>query len=130
MGETSAKIFLPLASTLLKRVTVISARKNYGEKFPGDIKKWKVETFKEIQKCFKSQLITNLICLGDSAIEIYAAYKISKKFKSYYLKVIKFIEKPKPKEVIKELKLVIQSFDYIYSSLKNLYINVENRESS
>jgi len=125
--ETSAKIFMPNVSTLLNKMTIISARNNFEGLYPNNSKKWKIETFQHIQRCFKSSLVTNLICLGDSSNEIEAAHIISKNFLVYYLKTIKFIERPKPEEMIKELTLVIKNFDFIYSSLKDLCINVEDR---
>ena len=125
--EISSKIFLPNVAILLSKITIISARKSFEKEFPGNSRQWKIETFKEIQKCFKPSLVTNLICVGDSLIEIEAAHIISKNFLLYYLKTIKFMEKPKPEVIIKELKLVIKHFDYIYSSLKNLNINVEKK---
>jgi len=123
--ETSAKLFLPEVSKLLKYLTIISARNSYEDKFPGNCRKWKIETFLQIQKCFKSNLITNLICIGDSIIEMEAAHIISKKFNNSRFKTIKFQEKPKPETVIKELNLVIKNFEMIFSSQKNLTINVE-----
>ena len=122
--ETSAKIFLPEVSTLLDKLTIISARRSFENYFPGNSRQWKIETFNKIQKCFKPNLVTNLICIGDSIIEMEAAHIISKKFENMHLKTIKFIEKPKPEEVIKELKLIIKNFDLIFSSVKGLTIQV------
>jgi len=125
--EMSAKIFLPEVAKLLKYINIISARDSFENSFPGNCRKWKIETFLEIQKCFKAKLITNLICIGDSIIEMEAAHIISKKFISMFLKTVKFVEKPKPEEVIKELKLVIKNFDMIFTSIKSLTINVEKK---
>jgi len=122
--EMSARLFLPEVSKILKHLTIISARGSFENQFPGNSRKWKIETFLEIQKCFKSNLVTNLICIGDSIIEMEAAHIISKKFQNMHLKTVKFIEKPKPEEVIKELKLVIKNFNMIFSSIKGLTIQV------
>ena len=122
--EMSSRLFLPEVSQILKNMTIITARGSYESKFPGNSRQWKIETFLQIQKCFRPNLVTNLICIGDSIIEMEAAHIISKKFANMHLKTVKFIEKPKPEEVIKELKLVIKNFNMIFSSIKGLTIQV------
>lgn len=63
------------------KITVISARSGYEEIFPGDCHKWKVEAFKNIKKNnYDSNILTNLICLGDSNIEMDAAHSLAKSF--------------------------------------------------
>lgn len=42
------------------------------------------------------QLLTNLICVGDSNIEMEAAQILSKEFSQTLVKTIKFRENPKP----------------------------------
>jgi peroxiredoxin len=65
------------------KIVVISARAGYEDLFPGDCSKWKVEAFKDIKKKFDSNLITNIICLGDSHIEIDAAHVLAKYSKTF-----------------------------------------------
>jgi len=55
----------------------------------------------DIKKDFSKNLITNLICLGDSHIEMDAAHVLAKEFTSAIIKTIKFREGPKPEELIK-----------------------------
>jgi hypothetical protein len=101
---------------------VISARSAYEDVFPGDCHRWKVETFKDLKKnldenvilcVFESkliffplpilkQIITNLICLGDSHIEMDAAHILAKSFNQALIKTIKFRENPKPDELVKQ----------------------------
>lgn len=57
------------------------------------------------------QLITNLICLGDSNIEIEAAHVLAKGFSQSLIKTIKFRENPKPEELTKQQDLVADKFD-------------------
>lgn len=47
------------------------------------------------------QIFTNLICLGDSNIEIDAAHTLAKEFNAALIKTIKFRECPKPEELVK-----------------------------
>lgn len=52
------------------------------------------------------KLVTNLICIGDSNIEMEAAHSLSKEFEHSLVKTIKFRENPKPEELIKQQELV------------------------
>jgi hypothetical protein len=72
--------FMPKVAEVIQnhKITIISARTQYEAMFPGDFYKWKVEAFLEVQKRFDKNVITNLICLGDSHIEIDAAHILAK----------------------------------------------------
>ena len=61
-------------------------------------------------------------------MEIEASQALFTTFKYCFLKSIKFRENPRPEELIKELKLVKDKLDLIFSSVKNLTINVEKRQ--
>lgn len=61
-----------------RKIEVISARHGYEELFPGDCGKWKIEAFKGIRSKYENDVFTNLICLGDSNIEIDAAHVLAK----------------------------------------------------
>jgi len=126
--EFSAKIYYPRVAKLLKNVLVISARKEFEYLYPNDNKLWKTFTFLNISKEFNTKAITNLICIGDSMMEIEASQALFTTFKYCFLKSIKFRENPRPEELIKELKLVKDKLDLIFSSVKNLTINVEKRQ--
>lgn len=73
----------------------------------------------------KSQLITNIICMGDSNIEIDAAHILAREFNHSLIKTIKFRENPKPDELVKQQDLVSDKFEQIYNNLKNLTIRLE-----
>ena len=75
------------------------------------------------------QLVTNLICVGDSNIEMDAARILGKEFSQSLVKTIKFRENPKPEELIKQQELVTQKLEQIYSNPKNLTIKLEKKES-
>jgi hypothetical protein len=46
-------------------------------------------------------MITNLIAMGDSMMEIDAAHHLSQKFSKSLIKTVKFREYPKPNELVK-----------------------------
>ena len=76
------KTYHLLINSLIK---IISARSMFGQEYPGDFAKWKIEAFKIILNTADrdvptplNQLVTNLICIGDSNIEMEAAHSLSK----------------------------------------------------
>ena len=125
--EYSAEKYYPKIMSLLKKIYIISARGEYESKFPNDAKMWKVQAFLKLQKKF-DDIVTNIICLGDSIIEIDAGKILADKFSEAFIKTIKFRESPKPEELNKQLTLVLEQFPIIYSTIKNLTIRVEKRK--
>ena len=127
--EFSARKYIPKLASLLKHVTVISARSSYEDKYPGDSLKWKTLAFEQTMKNMELGAITNLIALGDSNIEMEASKKLAEKFPLALLKTVKFRVEPTPDELAKQLTLVDERFDMIYSSANNLNIRLERREN-
>jgi hypothetical protein len=76
--EYSSNMWIPGIAQVLQRITVVSARAEYESKYPDNYHQWKVEAFMEMTKTFDTGTITNLICLGDSMIEIDAAHTLAK----------------------------------------------------
>ena len=126
--EFSAQKFYPNVLPILKKVKIISARNEYESKYPGESRKWKIFTFLNLQKNMDIQLVTNIICLGDSIIELDAGKILASKFTQAYIKTIKFKESPKPEELNKQLNLVTVQFNAIVSAVKNLTIRVEKKK--
>lgn len=91
-------------------------------------RQWKIETFKLIVNNYNKKLVTNLICIGDSYIEMEAGQIIAKTFSKAYIKSVKFKETPKIEELIKQLSLLSIEYDSIFKSLKKLNITVERKE--
>jgi hypothetical protein len=125
--QYSANKLFPRTSQILSQIQIISARGEFGEMFPGDNKQWKIQAFLEILKTVDVNLVTNLICLGDNMIEIEAANILASKFPKVFIKTIKFKEVPKPLEIIKQLKKVLDQFEEIYNSVKNFIIKIEKK---
>ena len=125
--EYSSKKFYPKTDLLLqlKKIKIVSARGHFEKMYPGDNKQWKVQAFLDLLKTVDTNLVANLICLGDSTIEMDAAHILASKFSQAYIKTVKFKESPKPNELIKQLKIVSEQFNKIYYTIRNLTIRVQ-----
>jgi hypothetical protein len=126
--EYSIKKFYPKITRLLSEITIVSARGQFEKLHPGDSRQWKIQAFLDMLKTMDIDLVTNLICLGDSIIEMEAAHILASKFTHAYIKTVKFRESPMPEELYKQLGLVMEQFDKIFSSIKNLTIKVDKKK--
>jgi len=126
--EYSCKRFFPNVSSLLDKIKIISARGLYENEYPNDFKTWKNKAFNDIIQNYEKNLPTNIICLGDSTYEIKAARHLLVNFPNGYLKTIKFREYPKIEQLINQLNLVLDKFDYIYSACKNWTITIDKKK--
>ena len=126
--EYSCKRFFPNTFYLLNKIKIISARGLYEKKFPKNFKTWKSMTFNDIIKNYNKNLPTNIMCFGDSPYEIEAAHGLAASFPNGYVKAIKFREYPKIDELISQLNLVLDKFNFIYSACKNWTITVDKKK--
>ena len=126
--EYSAQRYYPKIIPILEKIKIVSARGEYEKDFPGNSRQWKIEAFLMLQNTVDMQLVTNIICLGDSLFEMEAGRILASRFTEAFIKTIKFRETPKLDELIKQLKLVNKQFSSIYSSVKNLTIRVERKK--
>ena len=123
--ELSARRFLPKTNLELKDdVVIISARSKYEQLYPKQYQKWKVEAFLDTRKDFEDDAITNLVAMGDNMFEIEAAHVLGSKFKSSFIKTVKFRTSPSPNELIKQLNLVLTQIEFIFHSPKNLTVRL------
>ena len=127
--EFSANTFYPSLKDILAKIKIISAREEFGKIFPEEIKEWKIQSFLNLLKFTKVKLVTNLICLGDSFYEIEAGRILASQFREAFIKTIKFKEKPKLDDLLKQLTAVNQSFNSIYSTIRNMKIKVERKKA-
>ena len=125
--EFSSNKFFPNSVELLSKVNIISARGLFEKKYPGDMKQWKVKAFLTVFEKLNPKIIYNIICFGDSIIELEASHVFASKLLNAYIKTIKFKQYPKPIEIIKQLNLILKQFNNIYASVKNLTIKIENK---
>ena len=126
--EYSCKKYYPSIVPLLDKIKTISARGEYERQYPGDSKLWKLLAFSSMTNDFNKELITNIICVGDNIIEIEAGHTLSDHFFNAKIKTVKFREKPKLDELNKQLRLVYEQFNDIYSHKKNIKIRVEKKK--
>ena len=127
--EYSASKYVPALLPILEKITVISARGNYEHAYPGNYGEWKIQAFLEVQRQLNSQIITNLVSLGDSNLEMDAVHVMGKEFTQALIKTIKFRENPTPEELVKQLELVAQKFEKIILNARNLKIGLERKYS-
>jgi hypothetical protein len=123
---SSGKYF-PNMDSLLKKIKIISARDEYEDLYPGDTKIWKQKAFLHLKNDINDNLPSNIICFGDSLIEIEAGKIFASHLSDSFLKTVKFKEKPEVEDLIKQLNLIVDKFDFIYSKAKNLSIKVEQK---
>ena len=126
--EYSCKRFFPNTFHLLDKIKIISARGLYEKKYPKKLKVWKNLAFNGIIKKYDKTLPTNIVCFGDSSYEIESAHGLSDKFQDGYVKAIKFKEFPKIEELISQLNLVLDKFNFIYSACKNWTLTVDRKK--
>lgn len=126
--EYSCKRFFPNTYDLLNKIKIISSRGLYEKKFAKEFRKWKSMAFSEVIKNYDKTLPTNIICMGDSAYEIEAAHGLAVNFPNGFIKAIKFREYPKIDELISQLNLVLDKFNFIYSACKNWTITVDKKK--
>ncbi|EGR31563.1 protein kinase, putative [Ichthyophthirius multifiliis] len=127
--EQTSSYFLPYVNKILQteKIQIISARSKYEQYFPNDHLKWKIEAFKDLSNYFDKQIITNIICIGDSHIEMQASHHLSKLFQVFLVKTIKLKAQPRIDELVKQLQLIDQNFEQIYKEFKNLKIKLEKQ---
>lgn len=125
--EYSSAKWVPDLLPVLQKVRVISARTKFEPQYPGEVSQWKIQAFLEVQKQLDSQIITNLISLGDSNFEMDAVHVMGKEFAQALIKTIKFRENPSPEELLKQLELVAQKFEKIVENARNLKIGLERK---
>lgn len=124
--EYSTKKYLPSLEQYLNKFIIIYSRDEYENVFPGDSRRWKIESFLSIRERY-FDVSSNIINIGDSFIDIEAGGVLAKKFKESYLKSIKFREVPTILEMIKQISLITNQFDLIFKTVKNLTIKVEKK---
>jgi hypothetical protein len=125
---SSQKIFPSLLeSNILKKISIISARGLYEKHFPRDGKRWKMEAFNDIVNKYNQKLLTNIMSIGDSINEIEAGKKLGLSFQKSFIKTIKLKDFPLVDELINQLNIIRQKFEYIFYLKKNLTIKVERK---
>jgi aspartate carbamoyltransferase regulatory subunit len=118
--QMSAAKFLPITSKLLSSITIQSARTAYESSFPDSPMKWKMSSFSDHIHSFLSPKVDlhsekHIISLGDSQLERQAVRTTTRGHAHHNLrtKSIKLSENPSIEQLIKQMELVSQCFNYI-----------------
>jgi len=127
--QHSAQVFLPKTFSVINEnhITIISARSCYEGVYPEEKQRWKHEAFLSLVPQYDKEIATNLVCIGDSSVEIDAAYRLGKQFEKAFVKTIKFKELPKPEELLKQQRLMLDKFDQIFVGLRDMAIRLEKK---
>ena len=123
----SSDKYFPNLKNILEKIKMISARDEFENIYPGKNKLWKEKAFLKLRNEFNNNLVTNIVCFGDSMIELDAGKTLASQFNNSFYKTIKFKEKPDFEDLIKQLNLINNKIDYIYSIPKNLSITIEQK---
>ena len=128
--EYSSNKFYPITNKLLDKIKILSARGLFENKYPGDYRQWKANTFiLAVKECnINTDLLTNIFCFGDNIMEIEASHRLKQIFSNGYVKTVKFKECPQPAELIKEIKIILSQFDIILSNIRNLSVKVAKKK--
>jgi hypothetical protein len=121
--QWSVEKFYPTLYPLLDKLIIKSARSLYEKKYPGNLKKWKIQTFLELEQEL-SVGFNNIICLGDSEQEIDACNLLATRLDCIY-KTVKLRNDPMPEDLNKQLNIILDRFMYILNSKKSLTIVIE-----
>lgn len=127
--EYTSNIFYPSICELLTSIKIISARGEYESYYPGNVRMWKIAAFNNIVKHYDSEVVTNIMCIGDSFLEIEAGKNLGKYFVYNVVKTVKFNASPKLEDLNLQLGLVIENFDYIVRTPKNWTIKVNKKQN-
>jgi hypothetical protein len=116
--QLSAKKFIPGVLPILERVTVVSARSTYEKTHPEAPLKWKECAFQDnLVRHFTEydSVIKNIISFGDSHVEREAVRNVSRSFTNAKTKSVKFAERPSMEQLRRQIDLITNCFQYIYS---------------
>lgn len=125
--QHSAAKWAPGLLDVLRKVPVISARAKYEEQFPCDISMWKIGAFLEVQRQLDSQIITNLVSLGDAQFEMDAVHRMGKEFTTAMVKTVKFQPRPSPQMLLNQLTLVHSKLEHIVEKARDLKVGLERK---
>lgn len=132
--EYSSSILLPkVHQMIMKYIPVKSARGDFEQQYQGQISEWKKAAFMslwDIEGLIDKAAITNLIVIGDSQHEMDAGKNFQKSANMCFTKQIKLRENPTAEELVKQLSVINQKFNYIISSFKSFNLKLEKTQSS
>lgn len=110
--QESAAEYIPEVLDVLTnhKVRVISARTN-NEQY--EVDQWKINAFLGVQQSLNSNVLTNLMSMGDSNFERDAAWVMAEKFAQVRVKTLKFYGRPSPEQLLRQLRLVTEKWEFV-----------------
>jgi len=132
--EFSSNFFMPRLHAIMMRgyLRVLSARVDYEEMYPFDTYKWKEMAFQKLwreENFLDKAAILNLMAIGDSDYEMEAAKLFAQQSDRCLVKLVKMRENPTFDELYKELAIINDRYQYIFSQFKNLTIKLERQKT-
>jgi hypothetical protein len=125
--QYSCAKWIPELLPTLEKVRVISARSKHEDEYPHQVSQWKIQAFLDVQRQMDSQIIANLVSLGDSQFEMDATHVMGKEFATALIKTVKFHQHPCPEALLKQLHLVLPKFERIVENARNMKIGLEKK---
>jgi hypothetical protein len=115
--QLSAQKFIPGVVPLLSKVNILSARSTYEGMFPKAPLKWKFYAFQErLSKAFEDTSANkNILSFGDSHVEREAVRAVTRGLPKTRTKSIKFAERPSVEQLQRQIELVTNCMDYIFT---------------
>lgn len=108
-----------------QNVRVIPARPEWGRRHwnlygEDQVREWKFQALFALKPELNSQVVTNIVSVGGSNVEMDAAHAMGKEFAQACVKVITFGEKPSPERLLEQLELLTEKFERIIEAGENL----------
>jgi hypothetical protein len=125
--QFSAEKYYPKLKSIINKINIISARNEYEDSYPGEAKLWKQKAFLNLKNKINLNLATNIICVGDSIFELEAGKILASKINNSFIKTIKLKQNPCPEDLVKQLDLIGNKFNYIYSQIRNISIKIDKK---
>lgn len=115
--QLSAQKFIPGVVPLLSKINILSARSTYEGMFPESPLKWKFYAFQErLSKTFEDVAANkNILSFGDSHVEREAVRAVTRGLPKTRTKSIKFAERPSVEQLQRQIELVTNCMDYIFT---------------
>jgi hypothetical protein len=123
--QLSAQKWMPNVVPYLQKVTVISARSTYESKYPASPFQWKYQAMHNtihtrMRALDTSSKQVHVISLGDSHVEREAVRAVTLSMENVRCKSVKFAEHPTVEQLRRQLDLVTNCFQYVYTCTGNL----------
>lgn len=113
--QLSAQQFIPAVVPLLEKVSILSARSTFEAAYPNSPLQWKLAAFQQKLGQLNDNCQKNVISFGDSHVEREAVRCATKSLPRTRTKSVKFAERPSMEQLHRQLELIVNCFQRIYS---------------